>query len=355
MRGILAFALGVGVACASFSAAAQQKTIKLTFASGYPSTFTWTDEEVNVFLPGVNKELEKAGSPNRIEWNIAVGGTLATMPNMLDAMSTGLADVGHVVHLFEPVRLPLHNVVSIAPFGSTDPRIATKALHDLHKTIPAMNASWDKLNLVYLTSFSFDSYLLILRSPISKIEDLRGRKIAAAAANLPWLESTGAVGISGTAATAYSDLKSGVFDGAINSAMLSIGGKLYEVAPHVIKTNFGAINAFEIVVNKTRWATLPADVQKALRTSADNLQESVVARIARETEAAFATMERGGAKITQLSREETAKWANGLPQIAERWAKDLEAKGLPAKEVLKQYVNNLKQAGVDMPRDWSAF
>ncbi len=351
-RWTLAFGITV---FAGLAQAQKVQTHQLTFASGYPATFAWTDEEVNRFLPQVNKELEKAGSQHRVKWNVAVGGSLASMPNMLDAMSTGLADVGHVVHLFEPVRLPLQNVVSAAPFGSTDPRIATMALHELQKTVPAMKKAWEALDLVYLTSFSFDSYLIVSRDPIKDVADLKGMKIAAAAANLPWLEGTGAIPVSGTMGTAYNDIKTGVFTAAINSGMLSIGGKMHEVAPNIVRTGFGAINAFDIVVNKSRWDKLPAEVRNALAAAADDLQEAVITRVERDTAAAFEAMKKGGATITEFTPEQRTRWANSLPNIAQKWAEPLEAKGLPAKEVLKAYTENLKKAGVELPRDWSKW
>jgi C4-dicarboxylate-binding protein DctP len=109
------------------------------------------------------------------------------------------------------------------------------------------------------------------------------------------------------------------------------------------------------VVNKSRWDRLPEDVRKALAAAADDLQEAVIARIEKDTAAAFAEMEKGGATITDFTPEQRAAWANRLPNIAQKWAEPLEAKGLPAKEVLKAYVDYLKKAGVELPRDWSNY
>ncbi len=349
----LAGAFGLALLVAAGAAQSQTTTHQLTFASGYPATFAWTDEQVKTFLPDVNKELEKAGSKHRVKWNVAVGGTLATMPNMLDAVSTGIADMGHVVHLFEPARLPLQNVVSAAPFATNDPRIATRVLHDMQKTMPAMQKSWAGLNLVYLTSYSFDSYLLVSRKPVKSVADVKGVKIAAAASNMLWLEGTGATPVAATMGTAYNDIKTGVYDGAINSAMLSAAGKMYEVAPQIVKTGFGAINAFDIVFNKNSWDRLPPEVRQAIQRAADAHQEAMVARIERETDAAFQAMAKSGATVTELSPEERARWAATLPNIAERWAAPLEAKGLPAREVLRTYVENLRKAGAQPARDWT--
>jgi TRAP-type C4-dicarboxylate transport system substrate-binding protein len=335
--------------------AASAETINLTFASGYGSALAWTDEEVNTFLPAVNAKLEEMGSDNRIEWTVAVDGTLTTMANMLDAMASGLADVGHVAHVFEPVRLPLQNVASVVPFGTEDPAIATRALHELNLEIPAMQKAWEDLGIVYLTSFSFDSYLLVSRVPVETLADLEGVKVAAAAGNLPWLDNTGAIGVTGTSATIYNDIKSGVMDAAINSAMLAQPGKLHEVAPHIVKTGFGALNVFDVVVNKARWDALPEDVQQALSSAADDLQALMIERVKADTEAAFTAMEADGATVTELSDEQRVEWINRLPNIAERWVKDLEGKGLPAKEVLVAYLDKLREAGVDLPRDWADF
>ena len=346
-------ALGLALLVSTGAAQSQTVTHKLTFASGYPATFAWTDEQIKTFLPNVNKELEKAGSRHRVDWNVAVGGTLATMPNMLDAVSTGIADMGHVVHLFEPARLPLQNVVSAAPFATNDPRIATRVLHDMQKTMPAMQKSWANLNLVYLTSYSFDSYLLIASKPVKSVSDVKGMKIAAAASNTLWLEGTGATPVAATMGTAYNDIKTGVYEAAINSAMLSAAGKMYEVAPQIIKTGFGAINAFDIVFNKSSWDRLPAEVHQAIQRASDAHQESMVARIERETDAALQLMTKHGATVVEFSAEEKAKWANTLPNIAERWAAPLEAKGLPAREVLRTYVDGLRKAGAQPARDWT--
>ncbi len=343
----------VALSLAGAAVQAQTTTHKLTFASGYPATFAWTDEQTKTYLPSINRELEKAGSKHRIEWNVAVGGTLATMPNMLDAVSTGLADMGHVVHLFEPARLPLQNVVSAAPFATQNPRIATKVLHEMQKTIPAMQKSWADLNLVYLTSYSFDSYMLISRKPIKSVTDMKGMKIGAAASNMLWLEGTGASATSATMGTAYNDIKAGVFDGAINSAMLSAAGKMHEVAPHMVRTGFGAINAFDIVVNKRSWDRLPPEVQQAIQRASDAHQEAMIQRVEKETQSAFDIMQKGGATIVELSPQEKIKWAAALPNIAERWAAPLEAKGLPARLVLRTYLDGLAKAGATPARDWS--
>ena len=88
----------------------------------------------------------------------------------------------------------------------------------------------------------------------------------------------------------------------------------------------------------------------------DLLEYSVRFAAAQTTAAAglLKKMEEGGAKISELPAPERKRWAEALPPIAKTWAADLQGKGLPAEQVLKGYVDGLKKAGTDLPRDWSA-
>ena len=79
----------------------------------------------------------------------------------------------------------------------------------------------------------------------------------------------------------------------------------------------------------------------------------MVAEQQTRVEAALNQMEEGGATITRLSDEERAKWADALPQIANVWAENADGQGLAGSEVLDAYIGLLKEAGVDLPRDWT--
>ncbi|HQY39875.1 MAG TPA: hypothetical protein PLE21_10265, partial [Giesbergeria sp.] len=132
------------------------------------------------------------------------------------------------------------------------------------------------------------------------------------------------------------------------------GAKVHEVAPYITKVNFGSQFAGGIAMNKGRFDKLPPEVQKIFREVGD--EYSVRFAAAQTTAAAglLKKMEEGGAKISELPAPERKRWAEALPPIAKTWAADLQGKGLPAEQVLKGYVDGLKKAGTDLPRDWSA-
>ena len=56
--------------------------------------------------------------------------------------------------------------------------------------------------------------------------------------------------------------------------------------------------------------------------------------------------------IVPMPAEERAKWVNGLPNLAGEWAEGLEARGIPAKAFLSDYMNGLRAGGDTPVRDW---
>jgi TRAP-type C4-dicarboxylate transport system substrate-binding protein len=341
------------VAAAALAApAAAQQTIRLTFASGYPPTFSWIQEVQRTLAPEVNRELAAGGGRYRVEWNFALAGTLAKIPAMLEAMENGQADVGHVAHFFAPGKLPLQSVGMYAPFGSTDLRLVSALTDEMEAKLPVLAKQWASYNLVLLASFPLDSYVLVSRVPIRSLADLRGRKVGGAGPNLNWLEGTGAVGVQTTGAQAYNDLKNGVFDALFTPASFVVSAKYYEVAPHMVKIDVGAVNGGQIVANAGAWQKMPPEVQAAMRKAAGKFVEATIATVQAQAAEADAVTLKAGGTVSPFPRAERAKWANALPNVAQRWAKELDAKGLPGTETLGFYMDGMRARNVDLPRQW---
>lgn len=350
------FKMTMTAACAilagAFALPAQADEIKVTVVNGHPPVFLWVKHLTETFIPTVNAALE--GTDHSIVWTEAYGGTLASVGGELEAIEDGLAEIGAVPTVFEPTALPLQNVTYYTPFGSPDPQVVIDAVDQLHKDVPGMIASWEGYNAEYLGGgFALDNYVLMTNFPVASIDDLQGHKIGAPGAAVNWLEGTGAVGVAGNLTTYYNDIQTGVFDGTIVFPTAAAPAKLQEVAPYILATDFGAQYAGSLVANKDWYDEQPAEVQEALRKGAAAYTTAYIAEQNARVEAALKQMEEGGATITKLSPEERVRWAAALPQIADTWAKNADGQNLPGSEVLTEYIELLKKAGTDLPRDWS--
>lgn len=345
---LAAFSLALGTG----SAQAQQ-VIKLTAAAGHPPTFLWVKTLEETFIPELDKRLAAGGNKYKVEWTKAWGGTLVKLGAESRGIADGVADMGIVSTVFEAPKFPLQNVSYYTPFGTDDMQLVARTIADLQNSTPAMADAWSKNNLTYLGGMSLDTYHIWTKFPLTRLEDLQGKKISAPGPSANWIRGTGAVAVAGNLNTYYEDIKSGVSDGALTFVTGAWGAKLHEVAPYVTKVNIGSQFAGGIAMNKSRFDRLPPEVQAAVREAGD----AWTAQFAKaQTAAAAALMQnmlQAGAKVSDLSEAERKRWADALSPVGKNWAADAQGKGLPGNEVLKAYTAALAKAGAKMPRDWT--
>ena len=56
--------------------------------------------------------------------------------------------------------------------------------------------------------------------------------------------------------------------------------------------------------------------------------------------------------ITPMSQEDREAWVKAMPNIAKEWADDLEARGVPARQFLKAYLDGVRERGEKPVRNW---
>lgn len=330
------------------------ETIKLTTVSGYPKTAAWVEVFETTYVPEVNKRLAEKGD-YEIEWSYGWGGAIVGPKGELEAIETGLADIGIVQTVFHPDKLRVYDIAFATPFVTTDLDLVTKTVNDLTEQFPAMKAVWAQNGLEFLTTLAaVDNYQILLDGEYTGPDSLKGLKIGGAGTNLRYVESVGATGVSSTLADFYNGVASGLFDGVIAWATAAEAFKLYEAAPTYVKVDFGGVNSMALSVNETVWAGLPEDVQVVLRDSAEVYREALANYAMDEAAQSVEDMVAAGATVVQVSQEDRVIWANGIDNIAGEWAAEVEATGAPGTEILKAYIDAMKAAGQTVLRDWSA-
>jgi len=336
---------------AGTSVASRAETINATVVAGHPPVFRWVRLITEVFIPTVNKELE--GTDYTFNWDEQYGGSLAKVGDELEAIEEGLAEMGAVSSVFDPAKLSLQNVSYYTPFVSSNPDLVVEVIDGLHDTNPKMMETWDENNLVYLGAPSaIDDYLLMTTFPVNSMADLEGKKIGAPGPAVNWLEGTGAVGVSGNLTTYYNEIKTGVYDGVIVFATAALPGKLYEVAPYITKVGFGAQFAGSLAANKDWFNGLPDVVQKALMDAGDAYKAAYLADLNKAMESAFTAMAAQGATITEVDEAFRKQWADGMDNVAKKWAAQVDSEGKAGTEILNAYMNAIRAAGGTPVRNW---
>jgi TRAP-type C4-dicarboxylate transport system substrate-binding protein len=109
--------------------------------------------------------------------------------------------------------------------------------------------------------------------------------------------------------------------------------------------NFGTAYSlsFFVAMNKTKWNALAPDVRKII----EQVNEEWIVKTGQAWDeidkAGYDFYQKQGGKITQLSKEEDARWVKAVQPIFDEYVKEKTAKGLPAQEALKFCQDRLLQ------------
>jgi TRAP-type C4-dicarboxylate transport system substrate-binding protein len=327
-------------------------TIHLVIASSHSTNLAWIGTMQQLVVPETNKRLEARGSPYRIRWTQTYGGSLYKYEHTLEAIEIGLTDMGWVGTLWELSKMPLQNITYFTPFSSEDYYAIFDVYNEMHHTLPAMRDAWTVQNQRFLGANALDSYHLMTNFPVRSLEDIRGRKILAPGPAAAWLEGTGAVAVDGGLTTYYTQLQTGVADGVLTILTGAPAYAIHEVAPYITLVGLGGQVSGSLSINLDTWKRLPEDVQEVLTELGPEYSRGVADELKRRYEEGLARMRNEGATITPLPVEEKLKWLAAMPDIATRWVEATEARGYPAGEVLRAYMQGIRARGGEPLRDW---
>jgi TRAP-type C4-dicarboxylate transport system substrate-binding protein len=342
--------LMLGLAASSLAIAQQE--VKLTIGSHAGPTLVPVAVMKEYFQPEVNRLLREGGNKYRVTWNEAYGGTLFKFSETLSAVRDGLADVGYVGTVWEADKMPLSGITFFTPFSTGNMRAQARAVDNLVRNNRAVAAEWDRNNLVYLGPIVVENYDLWTSSPVSRVEDLRGKKLMAPGTAARWLQGTGAVAVDGGLPSFYTNIQTGVADGAVSLHTAMMGLKIFEVAKHFTETGIGPMVPGGLAVNRDRFRRLPKEVQDALVKAGSAFSDRVIQDTEQKIADARKALASSGVRVSVLSDSERRRWIAGLPDIGGDWIRTVEARGQPGREVMSAYMGELRRGGDKPGRDW---
>lgn len=334
-----------------------QETINLTVASSHPTVVPWVGMIQTHFMARTDEILAESGE-YEIVWNEAFGGTLYKANATLSSVEEGITDVGWVFSFLEAAQLPLSQVSTNTPFATANPPVLLDVMEDLLENNEAFRAEWEDHNLKVLGLTATDLYDIYTKEPLAGIADINGMKLSAPGVLGSWLRGTGANAVDGALTTFYTDVQTGVSDGALTLALGAMPIKLYEVAPYINRFDAGAAFSGAVAINRDTWGGLPEPVQAAMIEAGKYYTESHGQDMVDRHELMLNLMVKNGADqnppvtIVQMPAGERQAWVNMLPDLAGEWAAAVDAQGAPGTKFLAAYMDGLRAAGETPARDW---
>ena len=331
------------------TSATAQETIRLRIASGHPPANTYVKLMQNFFVPEVTKRVA-ATTKYKVEFVEGYGGAMVKVADTLEGVQSGIIDIGGYNFGFEPSNLPLHPFQVMLPFGTMDPEVSLKVARAVYDKVPYMTKVLeDKFKQKLLALIADNGYNLGTNFEWNSVSDLKGQKIAGAGLNLKWLEFAGATPVQSSLPEAYTSMKTGVYNGWIMFPSGWVNFKLYEVGKYYTEIGFGAITWHGLTINLARWNKLPKEVQDIILQVAKEYETKTGTVNKEDYPKQIADLKAHGSIVRTLPEKVRQDWANSLAGWPAQKAKELDAMGLPATQVLEIALQAAEDNGYKWP------
>ncbi|MDE0303975.1 MAG: hypothetical protein OXI87_03680 [Albidovulum sp.] len=295
------------------------------------------------------KERVEARTDHTLNFVEGYSSSVVKVTDVLEGTQNGNIDIGGICFCFEPSNLPLHAFQVMLPFGTMDPETSLRVAQDVYAEAPYPSDVFEnKFNQILLSRIADGGYKLGTSFPWDDLSDLEGQKIAGAGLNLNWLECAGVSPVQSSLATAYTDMKTNVYEGWIMFPSAWVNLKLYEPVPFYILIGFGSMTWHGLTINEDTYDELPDDFKEILHEVAADYEEQTGIVNASEYDRRVEEP-RGIITVTEIDPDARKACAESLASWPQSMADDLEQQWLPAKQVLNLVLDLAEANGYTWP------
>lgn len=296
------------------------------------------------------QELE-ARSDGRISTTTYYGGALGAGPEHYDIVEDGLSDMGYFTATWTPGRFPLTDVLSMPVFvGGKD--VAVDIGNAMHERI--LHQEFEHVKVLNLNG-CIQSYFWTT-TPVRTLEDVRGLRMRSPGGLQTYMiEALGAEPVFMPLGDVYLSMETGVIDGIVTCPQLYYAFNLHEVADHAVVASFGCVSE-GVAMNLDAWERTPDDLKVIIEEVTENPFRLTGGLNVDAIDDIMNSLADEGVEFYELPADEAERW-NTLfaEEVVIKWVDQMEAQGLPGKETLLMYKEELDKHGVEFPAfpsDW---
>lgn len=222
------------------------------------------DPTYDVHSKETAKLIEKAAG-EKVKIDLFSPGALCTVPEMVNAVSKGMIDMGNIYGPAYAGAVPVADVEAGLPFTWMNPQQVIELFWGSnYRMIDTIREGWAKKNIFYLYPSSCGSYPFLLTFPVNRIADFKGHKIRGMGATGEWLKRAGAAAVTMPGGEIYMAIKLGTIQGTPFPPQLLETLKLKEVVKYIISPGLVAPPNTCMVINMDSWKALPEAAKKAV-------------------------------------------------------------------------------------------
>ena len=290
------------------------------------------------------EELE-ARSDGRITATTYYGGALGAGPDHFDIVADGLSDMGYFTATWTPGRFPLSDVLSMPVFvGGKD--VAVDIGNAMYENI--LYPEFEEVKLLNLNG-CIQSYFWTTEA-VETLEDVEGLRMRSPGGLQTYMiEALGAEPVFMPLGDVYMAMELGDIDGIVTCPQLYYAFSLFEVANHAVVASFGCVTE-GVAMNLDSYESAPDDLRAIIDEVTENPFKLTGGLTVETIQGIMDSLVDEGVIFYELPEAEAERW-NSLfaEEVVIKWVEQMEADGLPGKEALLLYKEELDKHGVEFP------
>jgi TRAP-type C4-dicarboxylate transport system substrate-binding protein len=250
---------------------------------------------------------------------------------MVDAIKTGITDIGFVLPEYVPGRFKRSSVFEL-PFIFDSAAHVTKTVYAIYDKY--LKDDYRDFKVLWFLSAPL-SQLQTVKKAVVKASDFRGMNIRSGSADeTAGLKLLGANPVGMPISELSIALQRGIVDGALTPYAALKAHKLIDIVKHITEINYnGALMC--VLMNKKKWNSLPDFAKKAIDQVATEEFGVMTAKAFDEEDAEnIALAKEKGIELLKLPDAEKSKVRAKLKVLWVKWVNNMSKKGFPAQEIL---------------------
>ena len=300
------------------------EVIKLKFANYFPPTHM-NSVMMGKYCEELNKKL--AGKAELTQYT---GSTLLSAPKMAAGVAAGIADIGLSNLAYTRGRFPVMEIMEL-PQGFPSAWIAGHVANDFYYKYQPKD--FDAYHVLMLSTSPIN-VIQTLNKPVKTLEDMKGLKLRGTGRLGDIVKALGASPIPIETPDLYDGLKRGVIEGALLPLETMKGFKTGELIKYVTASwRVGSAYCFYVLMNKQKWNSLPADVQKVMTDFSKEFIERWTLEWNNIDIAGGEYFKSNGGKIESVPDADSPKWIKAVKPVIDDYKKDVVAKGHKAGDI----------------------
>ncbi len=208
-------------------------------------------------LPKAFAAIEKE-TAGQVKWKLISGGQLADGKGTFNAVKDGVMEAGLAIPIYVPNVVPaLAALYSTVTPGQDVVAVSGALVETVMLNCPDCLAEMKKLNAIPLGAYSSSTYQLMCRTPVTKVEDLKGKRVRATGGYGEMMTMAGAVPMSVTLTDTVGLLQRGSLDCVAGAAEWLKTYGYGDTAKNLSSVALGVTGpAIAFMVSRTAWGKM---------------------------------------------------------------------------------------------------